>query len=301
MASPSVRRIGVFALPGQPGLAPALARLDELARAFAVELSYEPGIVAEAPANARPFRLEEGELDLLVTLGGDGTLLRGARRVTGKDIPVLGINLGHLGFLTSSAGSGLSAAFERLRSGDFTLDYRVTLEAAILDEDGNAGDAQVALNDFVVHNSGAARVSRLDLFVGHDGGSDEIGSFSADGVIVSTPTGSTAYSLSAGGPIVAPGVDCILVTPICPHTLAVRPLVLAADERVIIREVDPCGRSGADGGRPGGGGRGARLGRGDPDGNCARTSSAISRIHLLLYPETKAELGAQISLRCLIL
>lgn len=241
MAPPPVRRIGIFALPEQPGLAPALARLDELARTFDIELSCERGVLEEAPPGTRPLRIEEEALDLLVTLGGDGTLLRGARTVTGTDIPVLGINLGHLGFLTSSSGSSLATAFERLRGGDFTLDHRITLEAAILDQDGTPGETQVALNDFVAHNSGAARVSRLDLFVGHDGVTDEIGSFSADGVIISTPTGSTAYSLSAGGPIIAPGVDCILVTPICPHTLAVRPLVLAADERVIIKEVDPSG------------------------------------------------------------
>ena len=241
MAQPPVRRIGIFALPGQPRIPSALARLDELARTFGIELFCEPDILAQAPPDTRPLLLDHRGLDLLVTLGGDGTLLRGARMVTGKDIPVLGINLGHLGFLTSSSGSDLNATFERLRSGDFTLDYRTTLEASILDEDGNRGDPQVALNDFVAHNSGAARVSRLDLFVGHDGTTDEIGSFSADGVIVSTPTGSTAYSLSAGGPIIAPGVDCILVTPICPHTLAVRPLVLASDERVIIREVNPSG------------------------------------------------------------
>ena len=241
MVPPPVRRIGVFARPGQPGLAPALACLGELARKCDIEVACEPEILALAPPGTRPLRLEEGALDLLVTLGGDGTLLRGARKVTGTETPVLGINLGHLGFLTSSSGSDFATVFERLRSGDFTLDYRTTLEAAILDEHGNPGNRHTALNDFVVHNSGAARISRFDLFVGHDGGSDEIGSFSADGVIVSTPTGSTAYSLSAGGPIIAPEVACILVTPIYPHTLAVRPLVLAADERVIITEVDPSG------------------------------------------------------------
>ena len=241
MVPSPVRRIGIFALPGQPGLAPALAHLDRLARKFDIKVACEPEILPHAPPDARPLRREEPRLDLLVTLGGDGTLLRGARKVMGTDIPVLGINLGHLGFLTSSSGSDLAIAFELLRDGDFTLDSRTTLDGSILDEDGNSGDRHMALNDFVVHNTGAARISRLDLFVGHDGTHDEIGSFSADGVIVSTPTGSTAYSLSAGGPIIAPGVDCILVTPIYPHTLTVRPLVLAADERVIIKEVDPSG------------------------------------------------------------
>ena len=241
MAPPPIRRLGVFALPGQPGLASTLARLAELTRRFGFKLTCEPAILPHAPPGVHALRLEEGAVDLLVTLGGDGTLLRGARMVTGRDIPVLGINLGHLGFLTSSSGSDLATALDRLRSGDFTLDYRGTLEATIVDAAGRPEESQLALNDFVVHNSGAARVSRLDLFVGEGAANDEIGSFSADGVIVSTPTGSTAYSLSAGGPIVAPGVDCILVTPICPHTLAVRPLVLPADERVIVKEVDPSG------------------------------------------------------------
>ncbi len=241
MAPPPIRRIGVFALPGQVGLASTLTRIAGLARQLGIEVCYEPGIFPQAPSGARPLppRLDEGSVDLLVTLGGDGTLLRGARRVTGKDIPVLGINLGHLGFLTSCSGNHLASAFDQLRAGNFTLDYRVTLDASILDKNGNPGESLIALNDFVVHSSVAARVSRFDLFVGEGEANDEIGSFSADGVIVSTPTGSTAYSLSAGGPIVAPGVDCILVTPVCPHTLAVRPLVLAADEHVIIREVDP--------------------------------------------------------------
>ena len=240
MAPLPVRRIGIFALPAQPRLAAALARLAELARQFGIELCYETEILPLVPPGARALRLDENGIDLLVTLGGDGTLLRGARLVTGEKIPVLGINLGHLGFLTSSSGSNLAGAFEHLRDGDFVLDHRVTLEAVILDDSGKPGESRIALNDFVVH-SRAARVSRLDLFVGEGGVDDEIGSFSADGVIVSTPTGSTAYSLSAGGPIVAPEVDCILVTPVCPHTLALRPLVLAADERVIIKEVDPAG------------------------------------------------------------
>lgn len=241
MALLPIRHIGIFGLPAQAGLAVALTRLAELAHQFDIELSCEPDILAQAPPGTRPLRLDREPVDLLVTLGGDGTLLRGARTITGADIPVLGINLGHLGFLTSCSGRNLATAFEQLRSGDFTLDYRVTLEASIHDASGQRGEPQIALNDFVVHHSGAARIARLDLFVGQAEGHDEIGSFSADGVIVSTPTGSTAYSLSAGGPIVAPGVDCILVTPVCPHTLAVRPLVLAADERVIIKEVDPAG------------------------------------------------------------
>jgi NAD+ kinase len=157
----------------------------------------------------------------------------------GRDVPVLGINLGHLGFLTAAGEDEVEDALGRLTTGDFLLDRRFTLKATVVSPAGESlGGAFVALNDFVLHKAGVARVTRLDLSVGLGAHQDEIGSFSADGVIVATPTGSTAYSMSAGGPIVVPSVECIAVTAICPHTLAVRPLVVPVDARIRIRAVD---------------------------------------------------------------
>jgi NAD+ kinase len=140
-----------------------------------------------------------------------------------------------MGFLTSVTLDGMEEALEMLFMGEFVLDSRSTLEAMVMGEGTGQRDRYLALNDFVIHKGGMARVTRLDLLVGEtNGGQEEIGRISGDGVVIATPTGSTAYSLSAGGPIVAPAMGCIIVTPICPHTLAVRPLVIHAQETVTV-------------------------------------------------------------------
>ncbi|MDX1648041.1 MAG: NAD(+)/NADH kinase [Longimicrobiales bacterium] len=179
--------------------------------------------------------LDEHAVDLVVALGGDGTFLRASRLAVGTDTPVLGVNIGRLGFLTAIPDSNLEGGLERVVSGEAILEYRFRLRAAI-ERDGEVKEAGFfALNDVVVHTSGAARVTPLALSVANadgEGEREEVGSFAADGVIVSTPTGSTAYSMSAGGPIITPDVEAIVVTPICPHSLAVRPLVLPAHQTI---------------------------------------------------------------------
>jgi NAD+ kinase len=145
---------------------------------------------------------------------------------------VLGVNLGHLGFLTSVGPDDLDDALDKVFSGDFVLDRRFTLDTRVVPADGGPGHRYTALNDAVLHKGGFARVVRMRLGVGPD--EEEIARFSADGLILSTPTGSTAYSLSASGPVVVPAVDCILATPICPHTLGLRPLVLPSDTVITV-------------------------------------------------------------------
>jgi len=236
-AGPAFRRIGVVARSRRADLEKVLGELRAFSDEHQIELAYEDAIrplVGQGAAS-----LDPEELDLLLTLGGDGTLLRGARMVAGLDVPILGINLGHLGFLTSVPEDEIEAGLGRIMSGDYVLDHRFTLEATIFHEDGEEGDRFLALNDFVLHQRGVARMTRLDLFVGTDGTLEEIGSFSGDGVILATPTGSTAYSLSAGGPLIVPSVECIVVTPIAPHTLAVRPLVIPSAKEVVVRGLDP--------------------------------------------------------------
>jgi NAD+ kinase len=147
-----------------------------------------------------------------------------------------------MGFLTSIGQEEIEDALERLFAGDFFLDTRSTLHATLVGEDGSEHARYLALNDFVIHKRGMARVTRLELLVGEGEGREEIGGFSGDGVVLSTPTGSTAYSLSAGGPIVAPGMACIIVTPICPHTLSVRPLVISATETLTVSPLDRAGK-----------------------------------------------------------
>lgn len=238
-ALPGIRRVGVVGEHRYADLSGVVARIEEVAEARGLELHYEESIREIGSAEAEPLDLDAEPVDLLLTLGGDGTLLRGARLVAGMNVPVVGINLGHLGFLAAASEDEVGAALERLVEGNFTLDPRFTLDATILHADGTHGETMTALNDVVVHNAGVARVVRLDLVVKQGSVTDEIGSFAGDGVILATPTGSTAYSLAAGGPIIVPTVDCMVVTPISPHTLAFRPLVIPATDRVTVRSLEP--------------------------------------------------------------
>jgi NAD+ kinase len=228
MARPApFRRVGIVGQTPDPELERVARAFDDVARGHGLELYPEAAL--------RPFfddagELRPGHVDLLVSFGGDGTLLRGARLVAAHHTPVLGVNLGHLGFLTSVGPDNVPAAFEALADGAFWLDTRFTLEARVFSRDGSPRGQYLALNDAVLHKGGFARVVRLAVFIGED--REEVGAYAADGIILATPTGSTAYSLSAGGAIVAPSMECLLATPISPHTLAVRPLVLPADTRI---------------------------------------------------------------------
>lgn len=234
----TLRTMGIVGRRSPDGLVPVLDRVRRFADEHEIELRYDSSTLPEAPEDARELELDRNPVDLLLSLGGDGTFLRAARLAAGRPVPVLGINLGHLGFLTAASEEELEQSLERLGRGDFTLDRRFTLKATVVTADGERVGEYRALNDFVVHKAGAARVVRLDLSVGRGTDVDEVGRFTADGVILSTPTGSTAYSMSAGGPIIVPSVDCFVVTAICPHTLAVRPLVVPLDARVKVRALD---------------------------------------------------------------
>lgn len=233
------QRIGVVARDGGADIPKALERVVTFARDEGATLVGEEGILPLLPEGSLHLdRVEADSLDLLVTLGGDGTLLRGARRFAGVSVPILGINLGFLGFLTALGADQIDEGMARLRRGEAMVDRRFTLEGTVVRPDGSRGDVLWAMNDLVVHKGGVARVVRLDLWVGRGDAMDEIGSFSGDGVIVATPTGSTAYSLSAGGPVIAPSMECLVVTPISAHTLAMRPLVLPSDDELAIEAVD---------------------------------------------------------------
>lgn len=219
---------------GNPRYADLAAILGQLSRE-----APPRGIVLFGEERLDPFwphrvpHLEGIELDALLTFGGDGTLLRGARLLGGKPVPILGINLGRVGFLTTATSDGLVAALGALTVGDFVLEPRQGLHAAFRTADGGAPTTQIALNEVSIHKGGVARVVRLNVYI--DG--ENVGPYSADGLIVATPTGSTAYNLSAGGPIVLPGVEAMLVTPICAHTLAVRPLVVSASSAIAVEPV----------------------------------------------------------------
>lgn len=168
--------------------------------------------------------------EAIVVLGGDGTMLAAHRLVAGKGIPVLGINLGSLGFLTTVSKEDMYSALENMLSGGCTIEERSMLTASVMRSGATISDYLV-LNDVVINKGALARIIDLETFI-DDG---YVTTFKADGLIISTPTGSTAYSLSAGGPILYPTLESVVVTPICSHTLTNRPLVLPDAVTVRIR------------------------------------------------------------------
>lgn len=231
--APTLRTVGVVGRTAQPDV---LHTLDELTRAFTAR-GVDVRVEAQLAGDGRAEGFDPAAVDLLITLGGDGTLLRGARTVAAHTAPVLGVNLGHLGFLTSVAVPELKEAIDRLFAGEYWIDERMTLDATVTRANGDVSESFLALNDAVIHKGGFARIVRLAVEVEPE--HLEVGTYNADGIILATPTGSTAYSLSAGGPIVVPWVDCIVATPICPHTLVVRPIVLPSSAVVSVRAIGP--------------------------------------------------------------
>lgn len=168
--------------------------------------------------------------ECILVLGGDGTLIQAARDTVERRIPLLGINLGNLGYLAAIEKSGIPDAMDRLMADAYILEPRMMLKGAVCREQEGAVH-NLALNDIVVNRAGALRVIDYEIYVN----GEFLNRYSADGIIVSTPTGSTGYSLSAGGPIVSPMASMIVVTPICPHTLTARSIVLSGEDRVAIR------------------------------------------------------------------
>ena len=225
-------RVGVVGHQGYGGLAEVLATLRRLAPGLELGLSYEESLLSVAGPDAAG--IDPQGVDAMLTLGGDGTLLRAARLVDERAVPILGVNMGRLGFLTCCPASHLEEALRRLASRDYVTEDRMTLDARVTDAAGGDRQRWRALNDVVLHKGGFARV--VAVRVEADG--ETVGQFSADGVVIATPTGSTAYNLSAGGPVVVPTLETILLTPVSAHTLALRPIVLPATSQVTLRAND---------------------------------------------------------------
>lgn len=172
------------------------------------------------------------EAEAVIVLGGDGSLLDAARHATPLGKPLLGVNLGHLGYMTELELTDLDK-LACLTDGQFTLDRRAMLDISVRTEQGVVRAESFALNDAVLSNGSVARIVDLELY---EGGS-KVSAYRADGLIVATPTGSTAYSMSAGGPITDPHLRCLCVTPVCPHSLSARPIVFGDDAVLEIKNV----------------------------------------------------------------
>ena len=225
-SSQRFRRVGVVAKAGSPEAAHTAAELAEWLRRRNIEVDLDAGVLRECGLAGEPFRPEE-PYDLLVVLGGDGTLLSVAR-LARPGIPILGVNLGNLGFLTEVNRGELYPALVKILEGRFETEERSLFEVELVRADGGETLRYRVLNDAVINKSALSRIIELTLQV--DG--SLIARFRADGLIISTPTGSTAYNLSAGGPILSPQLPVAVLTPICPHALSLRPIVVA-DSSVI--------------------------------------------------------------------
>lgn len=168
--------------------------------------------------------------EAIVVLGGDGTMLRAAGDNFGRNIPLIGVNLGNLGYLTESDLKTIDVDMKKLVDGDFSVENRMMLCGRVYKEDSRAVEDH-CLNDISITGCGALCLIRYKLFVNNE----FLNSYSADGLVISTPTGSTGYNMSAGGPIAQPRANLIIVTPICPHTLNTRSIVLSADDRIEVK------------------------------------------------------------------
>ena len=175
-------------------------------------------------SNTDPERIPEGT-ECIIVLGGDGTLLQAARDVVDLEIPLFGINMGTLGYLAEIDQYSIYPAMDRLMSDRFTIEKRMMLFGTLIHE-GQAAGSDIALNDIVISREGSLRVVRFNNYVNDT----YLNTYKADGIIISTPTGSTGYSLSAGGPIISPAASMILMTPLAPHTLNTRSIVFSPED-----------------------------------------------------------------------
>lgn len=221
-------RIGLIAKPDDPRLPKVAGELLSLLQARGLEVVADPAAAAALDGRVPALALDRlgAACDLVVVMGGDGTLLAAGRRLANADIPLVGVNLGRLGFLVDISPDAACDALAAILDGGYVEDRRCLLAARVGD---NA--PALALNDVVVHKWNTARLIEFETWI--DG--RFVDSQRSDGIIISTPTGSTAYALSGGGPLLQPGLDAIALVPICPHRLSNRPIVVHGDAVIEIR------------------------------------------------------------------
>jgi len=230
-----MKRIGIYAKCSHPDAVCVAAEVVDWLVGRGLEVYPEEALARQLVGKGAGYERSQIPklVDLIVVLGGDGTLISVARQVArhncDKEIPVLGVNLGSLGFLTEITREEMFPCLERVLCGDFKLSRRMMLEAVILRAGREIKRFRV-LNDVVLNKGAIARIVDMEVWV------DDayLTTFKADGLVIATPTGSTAYHLSAGGPIISPGLHCFVLSPICPHMLANRPLIVSDDARIRI-------------------------------------------------------------------
>ncbi len=236
--NPCIRKVGIILKRQDPRVPGIVSDIIPWLHSRDVEVFLDRNSLEQVPVGIRVADPQEmiRQAEVISVFGGDGTLLYAARLVGSSGIPILGINLGSLGFLTEVKLDEVYGAFEGLLSGRYQIEERMQLDVEVLRR-GRVEAAYRALNDAVVNKGALARIIELEVRVN----SEPVLLTRADGLIVSTPTGSTAYSLAAGGPILYPTLDAFIIAPICPHTLTNRPVVIPDRDAVEV-----CLRRGAD-------------------------------------------------------
>ncbi len=229
-----MKRIGIIAKKNKPEAVAIANKLMAWLRSKKIEIYVEEEIgqlLLPAPSEPSLKMIKREtipiDMEMIIVLGGDGTLLSVARQVWNKNIPILGVNLGGLGFLTEIALDELYPVLERVVRDDFEVNEREVLNAGVIRR-GNRVAEFIVLNDAVINKGALARIIHLETTIN----GEYLSTFRSDGLIISTPTGSTAYNLSAGGPIVYPSLHTIIITPICPHTLTIRPIIIPDDVKI---------------------------------------------------------------------
>ncbi len=231
-----MKKIGIIIKPHKPEAKEVLKKLILWLKAHHLKAVFDVDAAKIIDAKSKYQKSQIASLvDMVIVLGGDGTLLSVARLTVAKGIPILGVNLGGLGFLTEVTLDELYPTLEKVIAGDFVTDERMMLMTHIHRQGERLAQSPV-LNDVVINHGVVARMIILDIYVN----AQFVTSLRGDGLIISTPTGSTAYSLSAGGPIIHPTVNAIILTPVCPHTLTNRPIVIPSSVKIeaILRTED---------------------------------------------------------------
>lgn len=227
-----VRKVLIVGKRDSPESLPAIREVTRRVAARGVAVIHDAATAKALGRGAR--RGAAAGADLCVVIGGDGTLLAAARSLGGRPCPILGVNLGGLGFMTETGPEESTDVLEEVLAGRYSVGRRMTLDATLA-RGRRTVASQAVLNDVVISKSALARMIELEVAI--DGA--EVTRYRADGLIVSTPTGSTAYSLSAGGPIIHPEMSALLIAPICPHTLTLRPLVVPATSSIEVTLATP--------------------------------------------------------------
>jgi len=224
------QKVALLGRYDDPRLAEPMTSLALHLTKTGIDVFASDEITLDLPVTRTPESSLAAQVDLMIAIGGDGTMLYAGNLSLGSDVPLLGINRGRLGFLADVSPDEMLASVDHILNGEYLIEARLLLDAQFLTADGNAITA-TAFNDVVLQRRETGRMIDIEASVA----GQYVNTHSGDGLIIATPTGSTAYALSCGGPIIEPQLDAVVVVPICPHTLTDRPIVIAANQPIEIR------------------------------------------------------------------